>query len=91
MAAAALQHAGHGLDQIPGQPHAATVTATLVQSLATAVGPEHLGDEQVASEQVSGPAQPAGRVGGRPILRINGITRIEHSGRAYRGFQCGSD
>jgi quercetin dioxygenase-like cupin family protein len=64
----------------------------VVHSLATAVGPEHLGDQQVASEQVvdgqrGRPALPTGRVGRGPIIRVNGIARIERPGCAYRCFQ----
>lgn len=64
--------------------------------LAAAVGPEYLGDQQLSPEQVvddqSGrPALPAGRIGLRPVIRIDGITGIECPGRAYRGLQIVPD
>jgi hypothetical protein len=68
----------------------------VVDPLAAAVGPAHLGDQQLAPEQVvdgqrGNPALPAGCVGLRPVIRIDGITGIECPGRAYRGLQIVPD
>ena len=63
-----------------------------MHALAAAVGPEYVGDQQLAAEQVvdgqrGRPALPAGRIGLGPVIRIDGITGIECPGRAYRGLQ----
>jgi hypothetical protein len=68
----------------------------VVHPLTAAGGPEHLGDQQLASQQVvdgqgGGTALSAGRVGRGPVIRINGITSVERLGRAYRGLQIVSD
>jgi hypothetical protein len=68
----------------------------VVHPLAASVRPEHLGDQELASQQVvdgqsGGSALTAGRVGRGPVIRVNGITRIERPRRADRGLQIGWD
>lgn len=64
----------------------------VVHTLPAAVGPEHLGDQQFAAEQVvndqgSSPALAAGRVGRGPVISVDRIAGVERPGRADRSLE----
>ena len=64
----------------------------VVHALAAAVAANDLSNQQFATEQVmdcqrGGPALPAGRVGGGPVISIDRVAGIERPRRTYRGLK----
>src|SRR5215469_18251943 len=65
----------------------------VVHALAAAVAANDLSNQQFATEQVmdcqrGGPTLPAGRVGGGPVIGVDGVAGVERPRLAYRGVEA---